>query len=453
MEVWAGVVMAAGKGTRMRSQIPKIFHRVCGRELVIYPVDALRQAGVGRILVVVSPEDQEGVKGLLGDTVEYVSQTEALGTGHALLQAATLLRGQTKHVIVTGADSPLFRPTTLSRLSSLHLSSESHITLLTGTSATWQGMGRVVRDPEGEVTRVIEAPELGETAYPVEVNAGVYCFGASWLWNSLPQIEKGPAGEYYLTSLVAMATSEHASVATVVSEDPEEIIGINDRLQLAGAEAAMRQRIRERWMLDGVTMLDPASTFVDATVELAPDSVLYPNTMILGRSKIGRNSVIGPFTVIEDSMIGERCKVTASFLEEAVVEDSVDIGPFSHLRPGAHLESGVHIGNFSEINNSRLDRGAIMGHFGYVGDASIGANVNLGAGIVTCNYDGVTKHRTVVEKGAFIGSDTMLVAPVSVGEGATTGAGSVVTKDVPAYRLAVGVPARIRERKKATPAN
>ena len=448
MEVWAGVVMAAGKGTRMRSQFPKIFHKVCGRELVLYPVDALRQAGVSRILVVVSPEHQERVKGLLGDTVEYVCQAEALGTGHALLQAATILGGQAKHVIVTGADSPLFRPTTLIQLSSLHLSSGSHITLLSGYSATEHAMGRVVRDPDGKVTRVMEAPELGETTSTAEVNAGVYCFEASWLWDSLPRIEKGPAGEYYLTSLVAMAASQHASVEALVSEDPLEIIGVNDRVQLAGAESAMRQRIRERWMLDGVTMIDPASTFVDATVELAPDAVLYPNTMILGRSKIGRNSVIGPFTVIEDSIIGDRCKVTASFLEEAVVEDSVDIGPFSHLRPGAYLENGVHIGNFSEIKNSRLDRGAIMGHFGYVGDASIGADVNLGAGIVTCNYDGVTKHRTVVEKGAFIGSDTMLVAPVSVGEGAVTGAGAVVTKDVPAYRLAVGVPARMRERKK-----
>ena len=450
MEVWAGVVMAAGMGTRMKSKVPKILHKVCGQELVTYPVEALRKVGISRIVVVVSPESKEIVNGLLGDSVEYVCQTQPLGTGHALLQTVSLLKGQADHIIALGADSPLIRPTTLERLSSYHLSKESLITLLSATPCFHEGMGRVARDNAGKVTGILEASELtGEDRKTAtEVNGGSYCFKASWLWDSLTRIEKALAGEFYLTSLVAMAASEGAGAEALVFEDPEEVLGINNRLQLAQAEVAMRQRIRERWMLEGVTMLDPASTFLDASVELGQDTVIYPNTMVIGRSKIGSGCIIGPGTVIQDSVIGDGCKIVASFLEGATLEESIDIGPFSHLRPGAYLESGVHVGNFSEIKNSRLGRSVAMGHFGYVGDASIGANVNLGAGMVTCNYDGVTKHRTVVEEGAFIGCDTMFIAPVRVGAGAITGAGAVVTEDVPPHRLAVGVPAKIRGSKK-----
>ena len=461
MEVWAGVVMAAGKGTRMRSALPKIFHKICGRELVVYPVEALRKAGINNVVMIVSPEVEEGVKSLVGGTVEYVRQTQPLGTGHALLQAATMLKGRADRIIAMGADSPLIRASTVKKLCSRHVSTDSDITLLSstsisGTSISGEGMGRVDRDATGKIVGVLEAAELAEeadTASASEVNAGVYCLKASWLWDSLPRIEKSRVGEFYLTSLVAMAASQDVNVEALVSDDPVEVLGINNRVQLAQAESAMRQRIRERWMLDGVTMLDPASTFLDDSVELGPDSVIYPNTMVLGRSKIGSGCTIGPGTVIRDSVIGRGCVVTASFLEEAIVEDSVDIGPFSHLRPAAHLENGVHIGNFAEIKNSRLGRGTLMGHFGYVGDASIGSKVNLGAGMVTCNYDGVTKHRTVVEEGAFIGCDTMLVAPVTVGAEAITGAGAVVRDDVPPHRLAVGVPAKIKESKKARPVN
>ena len=450
MEVWAGVVLAAGQGIRMKSKVPKVLHKVCGRELVVYPVEALRSAGASRIVVVVSPDSQEGVKGLLGDSVEYVCQAQPLGTGHALLQVTSLLKGQAEQIIALGSDSPLILPTTLERLSSYHLTHDSYITLLSGASCFQEGMGAVVRDNAGVVTGVVEASQqAGEGKTTSEVNGGVYCFKASWLWDSLPRIEKASVGEFYLTSLVAMASSQGARVEAIVSEDPQEILGINNRIQLSQAEAGVRQRIRERWMLAGVTMLDPATTFLDVSVELGQDTVIYPNTMVLGSSRVGNGCTIGPNTVILDSVINDHCKVVASMLEEATLEESVDIGPFSHLRPGAYLEKGVHIGNFSEIKNTRLGHGAVMGHFGYLGDASIGPNVNLGAGMVTCNYDGVTKHRTVVEEGAFIGCDTMFVAPVRVGTGAVTGAGAVVTKDVPPHRLAVGVPAEIRENKNA----
>ena len=451
MEGWAGVVMAAGKGVRMKSRVPKIFHRVCGQALVVYSVEALKEADVHRIVVVVSPEFQEEVKAILGDSVEYVCQAQPLGTGHALLQAAGLLQGQVERILALGADSPLIRSTTLQRMASFHHSVDSHVTLLSAKLASHGGMGTVQRDDAGEVKGVVEASEAAgeEGRAPQEVNSGAYCFNASWLWDSLSRIKKSTVGEFYLTSLIAMAASEGAIVRGYACQDPQEVLGVNTRLELAQAEGVMRQRIRERWMLDGVTMIDPASTFLDASVELGEDTVIFPNTMIVGRSKIGKGCTIGPGTVIEDSIIGDECKVVASFLEESIVEGSVDVGPFSHLRPGAYLERGVHIGNYVEVKNSRLERGVAMGHFGYVGDASIGANANLGAGMVTCNYDGVTKHRTVVGEGAFIGCDTMFVAPVEVGAGAITGAGAVVTKNVPPHRLAAGVPATIKDSKRA----
>ena len=451
MDVWAGVILAAGKGIRMKSKVPKIFHKLCGQELVVYPVEALKNAGVKRIVMVVSPESEQRAKDLLGDAVEYVCQTQPLGTGHALLQAADLLTGQSQQILVLGADSPLIRSTTLETLSSYHLSMGADITLLSARACSLEGMGRVVRNDAGKVVGIREAAEPSERdgKPSPEANSGAYGFNASWLWDNLPRIQKAPTGEFYLTSLVGMAASGGANVDAVVFEDPREVAGINNRLQFAQAEAAMRQRIRDHWILEGVTMLDPSSTFLDLSVELGQDTVVYPNTMVLARSKVGSGCTIGPSTVIQDSNIGDGCKVVASYLEGATVEESVEIGPFSHLRPGAYLESGVHIGNFSEIKNSRLGRGAAMGHFGYVGDASIGANVNLGAGMVTCNYDGVNKHRTVIEEEALIGCATMFVAPVTVGAGAITGAGAVVTKDVPPHRLAVGVPAKIRESKRA----
>jgi len=328
-----------------------------------------------------------------------------------------------------------------------HTSDSGDMTVLSAQSAAGGDLGRVSRDEGGRVIDIVEAVDgehhLDDRA---EVNAGVYCFGAAWLWENLERVKPSSSGESYITSLASIGAALSAKIQAVASTDANEVLGVNNRLQLAQVEAVQRQRIREEWMLKGVTIQDPASVFIDAGVTIGQDTVILPNTMLLGRSRIGEECEIGPGSIIRDSTIGHRCRATASMLEEATMEEGVDIGPFSHLRPGAYLESGVHIGNFVEIKESRFALGAVMGHFGYVGDATIGAEVNLGAGMVTCNYDGVDKHRTVIERGAFIGCDTMLVAPVTVGAEAVTGAGSVVTKDVPVGRLAVGVPARIRDR-------
>ena len=444
----AGVVMAAGEGRRMRSRTPKTLHRVCGREMVRYPVELLRDAGAERVVVVVSPENHDSIRAVLGDSVEYAVQPERDGTAGALACCAPLLVGQAERVLVTGGDSPLVSAESVSRLLDKHTAQAARMTLLTAPGWGETDLGRVVVD-NGKVSGIVEAADAGTSPDThktdvCDVNAGVYCFEAEWLWRTIKRVQPSPSGERYLTALAAIGASHGAGVFAAEAADPTEAFGVNDRIQLAIVEEVMRQRIRERWMLEGVTMTDPASVYIEADVAIGMDTVILPNTMLLGQTSIGENCEIGPNSVIRDTVVGNNCRVTSSALEEAVMEDHTDIGPFSHLRPGAYLESGVHIGNYVEVKESRFRAGAVMGHFGYAGDATIGARVNVGAGMITCNYDGKDKHRTVVEDDAFIGCDTMLVAPVTVGEGSITGAGAVVTKDIPPARLAVGVPATIR---------
>ena len=446
MGQWAGVILAAGAGARMKSRLPKTLHPVCGKEMIRYPVELLRQLGIDKVAVVVSPANGPDVQELLGDTVEYAVQSEPLGTGDALLQARETPAGKADNLVVLYGDTPLVRYDTVKRMAASHLESGAVMSILVGNVPAVNDLGQVLRDQSGRVTGIVEAAD-GDTDphSPGEINGGVYCFSASWLWENLEGIAPGPTGERYVTSLVAAGAAAGRGIVGVAAQDPGELQGVNNRIQLAQVEGDLRRRIRHEWMLAGVTMADPDSVFIDADVSIGQDTVLLPNTMLLGRTTIGTGCEVGPGSVIRDSVIGNQCRVAASMLEEATLEDGVKVGPFSHLRPGSYLEAGVHVGNFAEIKESRLGAGVMMGHFGYVGDASVGAGANLGAGMVTCNYDGRDKHRTVIESNAFVGCDTMLVAPVKVGAGAATGAGAVVTADVPPGRLAVGVPARIRK--------
>ena len=443
MKEIAGIVLAAGLGQRMKSRLPKALHKLCGKELVRHPIDLLRECGVERVLVVVSPANCDALRETLGDTVEYVVQPEPLGTGHAVACCAEAAGSAAGHVVVIGGDTPLVRRESLSRL--LEDREGRRMGLLTGHDPSLNDLGRVIRR-DGKVEGIVEAAEAGAAGVDeyAELNAGVYCFEGAWLWESIGKISVGPTGEHYLTDLAAIAAHEGANVETVPAGDPTELLGVNDRMQLARAEAVQQQRLREHWMMQGVTMTDPPSVFIDADAAIGMDTVILPNTMVLGRTAIGEDCEIGPGSVVRDCSIGDGCRVTASVLEESVMESGSDIGPYSHLRPGAYIEAGVHIGNFVEVKESRLAAGVAMGHFGYVGDASIGARVNVGAGMVTCNYDGKDKHRTVIEEDAFIGCDTMLVAPVTVGAGSITGAGAVVTRNIPPARLAVGIPATIK---------
>jgi bifunctional UDP-N-acetylglucosamine pyrophosphorylase/glucosamine-1-phosphate N-acetyltransferase len=304
--------------------------------------------------------------------------------------------------------------------------------------------------PDGSVAAIVEEAQATPEQLAIkELNVGAYCFSADWLWDALPRIQLSPKGEYYLTDTVELAVRDGLQVQAVVLDDPSEAVGINTRVHLAEAETLMRKRINQFHMLNGVSLIDPASTYIENGVTIGRDTVIWPNTYLQGNTKVGSNCEIGPNTIVCDTEIGEHCKVLASVLEGALLENRVDIGPFARLRRGAHLAEGVHMGNFGEVKDSYVGPGVKLGHFSYIGNARIGAETNIGAGTITCNYDGEQKHPTEIGEGVFIGSDTMLVAPLKIGDRSRTGAGSVVTKDVPEDTLVVGMPARaIRKLKK-----
>ena len=446
------VLLAAGQGTRMKSDLPKVLHPLCGKPMLWHVFEALKDVATEKPVVIVGHGAEE-VKRYLGDSAECVLQEPQLGTGHAAMQAESLLRGKTDYVIVTYADMPLLRGDTFKRLLETQRLNSGPLSLLTVTADDPRGFGRIVRKADGTVEAIVEeyvaTPEQQKIR---ELNVGAYCFKADWLWDALHRIRKNPKkGEYYLTDIVEIAVKDDLPVQAVVHDDFVETIGINSRIHLSEAEAALRVRINREHMLNGVSMLDPASTYIDMGVKIGRDTTVLPNTYIHGNTEIGEWNVIGPNTIIRDARIGNRCKVLASVMEGAIVEDDVDIGPFARLRQGAHLKSHVHMGNFGEVKDSMLGEGVKMGHFSYIGNATIGANTNIGAGTITANFDGEKKNPTEIGEDVFIGSDTMLIAPLKLGDGARTGAGAVVTRDVPEDTLVVGMPARaIRkvERKK-----
>ncbi|MDO8749664.1 MAG: bifunctional UDP-N-acetylglucosamine diphosphorylase/glucosamine-1-phosphate N-acetyltransferase GlmU [Dehalococcoidia bacterium] len=449
MDDLAAVILAAGRGTRMRSSLPKVLHTVCGKPMVSHVVDAVRAVHSGRLVVVASPES-DALRQCAGDSAEFVVQAQPRGTADALLQAENLLRDRAAQVMVLCGDTPLILSSSLSRLLERHQATGATVTLLTSDSVPPEGLGRIVRDGSGRVVDVVEDADAGERESAIaEVNAGVYLFRAEWLWPALRELSPSATGEYYLTNLIKMASGAGLGVESVGSEGALEILGVNTRVQLAQAEQAMRQRILTNWMLAGVTIVDPATTYIEAEVTVGQDTTVYPNTTLAGRTRVGERCALGPGSMIYDSVIGDGCKIIASMLEGAHLDASVEVGPFSHLRPGTVIEEEVHIGNYAEVKNSRVGRGTKMGHFSYVGDADVGHDVNIGAGAITCNFDGVNKNRTVIGDNAFIGSDTMLVAPVRVGARSSTGAGSVVTRDVPPDSLVVGAPARAVRKKRA----
>jgi bifunctional UDP-N-acetylglucosamine pyrophosphorylase/glucosamine-1-phosphate N-acetyltransferase len=437
------LILAAGLGKRMKSMLPKVLHPVGGRPLLAWALEACRGAtGIEPALVVAPGMDEILRKAGLGK--RFVVQKERLGTAHAVMQAADELRGQGDLLLVVNGDMPLLEAATLRRLIEAQEAHAGAFTLLTVHGDEARGFGRLQRDERGQVIAIVEeADATSEQLALREFNVGAYCFRSEWLWESLAKLEVSAQGEYYLTDLVALAVKEERSVATVEVADPDEAIGVNTREHLAQVEAVLRGRVNRKWMLAGVTLQDPATTYIGPQVEIGQDSVILSGTHLEGGTVIGAQCQLGPNTIVCASRIGDRCRVSASVLEEATLEDDVDVGPFAHLRKGAHLCRGVHMGNFGEVKNSIVGAGAKLGHFSYLGDATIGEGVNIGAGTITCNYDGERKFHTEIEEGAFIGSDTMLVAPVRIGRGARTGAGAVVTKDVPPWSVAVGIPARV----------
>lgn len=436
------VILAAGQGTRMKSQLPKVLHPLLGKPMLQYALDVVKGA-TQDLPVVVLGHAAETIRQAFTGQADFVIQEPQLGTGHAVQQAEALLAGQADLVLVTYGDMPLFTPQTIDTLVQAQRANSGPVTMLSMFAEDARGFGRVVRDERGWVKAIVEEAQATQEMLAIhELNVGAYCFESGWLWDALRRIPLSPKGEYYLTDLIDIACSTGLPVRAEVLGDGREGIGINTRVHLAEAEVVLRERINRGWMLEGVTIIDPLRTYIEPGVLIGQDTVIWPDTYLQSNSKIGSGCTLGPNTIIRKSQIGARCKICASVLEGAQVEDEVEMGPFVHLRKGAHLAQGVHMGNFGEVKNSYLGPGTKMGHFSYIGDAQIGAGVNIGAGTITCNFDGERKNPTEIGAGAFLGSDTMLVAPVKVGEGAQTGAGAVVTKDIPPYTLAVGVPAR-----------
>ncbi len=437
------IILAAGQGTRMCSSLAKVLHPVMGRPILQYAIEAA-QAVTQRPPVVVVGHAAAEVQAAFEGRARFVLQTPLLGTGHAVQQALPALSSQADLALVTLGDMPLLTSTTLQRIIDLQTNNPGPLTMLTMLTDDARGFGRVVRDANGQIEAIVEEAQATPEQLAIrELNVSVYCFRREWLIQALQQIPLSPKGEYYLTDVIAIARGQGLAVQAYCLEDAEEGLGVNTRVHLAEAAAIMRRRINQAHMLAGVTLIDPAATYIDAGVSIGADTTVWPNTYLHGDTQVGEGCCLGPNTIITNSRLGKRVKALASMMEEAVVEDDSQIGPFGHLRKGAHLGQGVHMGNFGEVKNSTLGAGVKMGHFSYIGDAQIGPNANIGCGTVTCNFDGVKKNKTVIGADVFIGSDTMLVAPVTIGEGARTGAGAVVTKDVPENSLAVGVPARV----------
>jgi bifunctional UDP-N-acetylglucosamine pyrophosphorylase/glucosamine-1-phosphate N-acetyltransferase len=440
------VVLAAGLGTRMKSSKPKVLHELCGRPMLAYVLDVAREVGGRRPLVVYSPATA-AITEIFADRADFALQETPLGTADALRAAMAAAPEGADEILVLQADVPLVQADLLAEMIDLRRARKAAIALVAVHVADPDGLGRVVRtDDGGQVLRIVEEKDATPEERQIEeINAGVYAFDAAWLRRRINDVKPSPvSGELYLPALVELARDDRRPVVSLEVEDDGTLTGINDRSQLAAAELELRMIINERHMLAGVTFVDPVRTYVDDTVQLAQDVVLEPDVILRGSTRIGEGTRIGAGSQIIDSVIGRDCFIWASVLECSEVEDEVKVGPFSHLRAKSSIGPGVRLGNFAEVKASRLEAGVQQHHFSYIGDAEVGERTNVGAGTITCNYDGVRKHKTKIGKHVLLGSDTMLVAPVELGDEARTGAGSVVTRDIPAGMLAVGVPARIR---------
>lgn len=435
----AVVILAAGKGVRMKSNIPKVLHQVCGKPMIYYSLRIGKELNANKIVAVLSPSISQTIQEILGDEVEVAIQDKPLGTGHAVMCAKSALENFYGDVLILYGDMPLITSATLKELIEKHRKEKVPLTLLTAIFDWDNKFGRVIRDKNGKVKRIVEVADASPKELKIkEVNAGIYAVERDFLFKSLDKVKPNNAqGEYYLTDIVEIASKEN-EVSAYQLTDPCEVLGINDRTELAEAERVMRLRITTKLMKEGVTFLDPATAYIHDGVKIEPDTVIYPSVVIEGATSIGKHCIIGTGAFIKDSIIGDEVEIRAySVLDGAKVGNKTTIGPCAHLRPESVIGARCRIGNFVETKKVVIGDGTKASHLTYLGDAEIGANVNIGCGTITCNYDGIKKHKSVIEDGVFVGSDTQLVAPVRVGKGAYIGSGSTITKDVPAGALSV----------------
>ncbi len=446
MENLTAIILAAGEGTRMKSSLPKVLHPLCGKPLISWVYEAVEELHPGKICIVVNRNNRKGIAAVLSrrnKKTVFVYQDKPLGSGDAVRSCLPYLGGQGDTLILC-ADTPLLTTTTLKNLIGQHRQEKNVLTILTVKMDDPYGYGRICRSPGGEVTKIIEENDAGIKEKEIkEINSGVYCAGTKYLLQTVKKLPLNQKkGEYYLTDMVSLFSEGKRKIKTSVVSSPAEVIGINTRKELAEAEKIMRQKILNELMLNGVTIADPGSTYIDAEVKIGKDTVIFPGTMIKGETEIGENCRLGPQSYIEDCRIGNEVEIRASFIYKDEIGDGARIGPFAHLRAGTSIGKKTRIGNFTEVKNSKIGNGTKVSHLSYIGDAKLGKGINIGAGVITCNYDGITKHQTIIEDEVFIGSNVNLIAPIRIGKKAVIGAGSTIINKVPPKSLAI---ARSRE--------
>ena len=440
----ASIILAAGKGTRMKSKIPKVLHKVSGKPLVWYVCQAASYIGVKESILVVGHQARE-VEMEIGDKYKYALQEEQLGTGHAVMQAEPYLSKEVETVVVLCGDTPLLTGSTLQKLLDYHQGAKASATILSAILADPSNYGRIVRNAKGQVNMIVEEKDaLPQERAIKEINSGTYCFNREALFSALKEITpENKQGEYYLTDVIGILAKNNQKVEAIAVEDPVEISGINTRIHLAEAEKVFQRRVNQKWMLEGVTIIDPDVTYIEPSVKIGMDTVIFPFSYLKGDTKIGEDCVIGPHADLKNTHVGDSTHINTTIALDARIGSNCKIGPFSYLRPETQLADNVKIGDFVEIKKTFVGENSKIPHLSYIGDCTIGENVNVGAGTITCNYDGKNKWQTLLEDGSFIGSNTSLVAPVVVGKNAVIGAGSTITEDIPAEALAIA-----RERQK-----
>ncbi|MBQ7453545.1 MAG: bifunctional UDP-N-acetylglucosamine diphosphorylase/glucosamine-1-phosphate N-acetyltransferase GlmU [Selenomonadaceae bacterium] len=431
------LILAAGKGTRMKSKLPKVLHKVGGKPMLQHVIDAAKKAGSSREVVVIGSGAELVEQTISG--VEFVLQAEQLGTGHAVLCARENFADSEGTLLILCGDTPLLTGKLLKNLTDAHENSYCAATVLTATMPDPTGYGRVLHEDDGTFKKIVEHKDATDDEKKIrEVNAGVYCFDVQKLFGSLEKVRNDNAqGEYYLPDVLTILKDAGEKICTFAADYAEDTLGINSRIQLAAADKALRMRKERELMEMGVTIIDPATTFVDCDVEIGQDTIIYPNTYLEGNTKVGEDCEIGPDVRFVNMLVGNNVKAQFSYCHDAEIDNDVTLGPYVHIRPGTRISDLVKIGNFVEVKNSIIGKGTKLPHLQYIGDSDVGSNVNIGCGTVTCNYDGKNKYRTKIGDNVFIGCNTNLVAPVEIGDGAYIGAGSTITKDVPKNNLAI----------------
>jgi len=432
------IILAAGQGTRMKSKLYKVLHPVCGKPMVQHVVEQVNQLQIEEIVTIIG-HGAEQVQKQLGDVCQYALQAEQLGTAHAVMQAESVLAKQEGTTLVICGDTPLIKAETMEALVTLHEETGAKATVLTAYAENPDGYGRIIRNANGLVEKIVEHKDASDEERAVkEINTGTYCFDNQALFQALQQVSNDNVqNEYYLPDVIEILKSAQETVTAFQTKDFEETLGVNDRLALSQAEQIMRKRINEAHMRNGVTIIDPATTYIESGVSIGQDTTIYPGVTIAGQTAVGEDCVIGPHSEIKDCEIGRGTHIHQSVAHSSSIGSNVNIGPFAHIRPQSEIHDSVKIGNFVEIKKTIFGEGSKASHLSYIGDAEVGKGVNIGCGSITVNYDGKKKHLTKIEDDVFIGCNSNLVAPVTVGKGAYVAAGSTITEDVPGEALSI----------------